>query len=326
VLYTAGVSVDGAIPELSVVTTLYRSQQFIESFLERIRGAIDQLGISAYEIVLVDDGSPDESLAIARLAAQADPHLRVVELSRNFGHHHAALAGLNFAQGERVFLIDCDLEVAPAVLGDFVRTMQESGADVVYGVQQTRKGGPAERLGGALFWRLFNGLSDTRVPANVLTERLMSRRYLDALLRLGDRNIFLAGMMYWAGFSQVAVAVEKGCRAGPSSYSLRKRFALLIEAVTSFSTVPLKLVLGIGLLVTSGSFLAALFLMIRKLLYPAQVLAGYTSLILVVLGMGGIIVTLMGVLGLYIARIFIQTQGRPTFIVRAVHGGDRKIS
>ena len=303
-------------PALSIVTTMYRSSRFLPAFLQQCRAVLQDRAIEDHEIVFVDDGSPDDSNAFVLDARGRDDRIKLVDLSRNFGHHRAALAGLAYARGERIFLIDCDLEVAPAVLGDMLDAMDRSKADVVYGYQETRSGGGLERLGGQLFWWLYNHLSDTRIPHNVLTERLMTRRYVDALLTLGDRNIFLAGMMYWAGFEQVGIPIAKGVRLGPSTYSLRRRISLLVEAVTSFSTVPLKLTVWTGLtfLVLSFGFAGALAL--RKLLYPDTVLLGFTTLLVVIVAMGGVILTLMGVLGIYLSRLFTQAQGRPLYIVR----------
>jgi putative glycosyltransferase len=281
--------------------------------------ALDKAGIQDFEFVFVNDGSPDASLERLLQMRSADDRLKIVDLSRNFGHHKAALAGLAYARGDLVFIIDCDLEVPPSVFGNFYETIRSTGADVVYGTQRKRKGRLVERLGGGVFWKLFNRLSDTTIPENVLTERLMRRTYVDALLSLGDRNIFLAGMMYWAGFRQVGIVIDKQTREGGSTYSLRKRLSLLIEAITSFSTVPLKLVLVFGMLLTISAMLFAAGILIQKLLYPSMLLAGFTTLTLLILGLGGITITLMGVLGLYISRIFVQTQGRPAFIVREFH-------
>lgn len=301
---------------LSVVTTLYRSLDYLPGFLGECRTALTDAGIEDHEVLFVNDGSPDASADWVLQQRATDPRIRLLDLSRNFGHHRAALAGLNYCRGELVFLIDCDLEVSPNELLRMLASLRQSGADVIYGVQQTRKGDLVERIGGGLFWSLFNRLSDTAVPANVLTERLMTRRYVDALISLGDRNIFLAGMMYWAGFRQVGIPVIKTARSGRSTYTLRRRISLLVEAVTSFSTLPLKMTLytGVGFMLVSGA-LAAYFVA-RKLLFPDTVLAGFTSLMLVVLAVGGVIITLMGVLGLYVAKLFVQSQGRPTFIVR----------
>ncbi|OOG48158.1 hypothetical protein B0E52_03135 [Rhodanobacter sp. C06] len=306
-------------PLLSIVTSVYRSERFITRFIDEMIAAIGEAGIDRYELVFVNDGSPDESMQHLIHARSTNAAIKIVDLSRNFGHHKAVMAGLAHASGDLLFIIDCDLEVRPGVLPHFLETLRRTGADVVYGIQGKRKGALTERVGGALFWRLFNRLSDTKVPANVLSERLMTRRYVDALLSLGDRNVFLGGMMYWSGFHQVAVLVEKTQRENASTYSLRKRFALLLEAVTSFSTVPLKLVLGGGIGITLCAGVAGIALIVRKLLHPEAVLTGFTSLMLVIIGMSGIIITVLGVIGLYISRIYTQTQNRPLFIVREFH-------
>lgn len=278
--------------------------------------AIAAANIAHYEIVFVNDGSPDGSRELLLRACDNNPAIKLLDLSRNFGHHKAVVAGLAHTRGEIVFLIDCDLEVRPAELKRFLLAMDQSHSDVVYGVQDRRKGAVIERMGGALFWWLFNHLSQISVPANVLTERLMTRRYVDALLSMGDRNVFLGGMMYWAGFRQVGITISKTQRVGRSSYSLRRRLSLLVEAVTSFSTVPLKLVLLAGLLISTCALLGVVVLVARKLLDPTAILMGYTSLMLAVVGMGGMVLTTLGILGLYVARIFTQTQDRPLYIVR----------
>lgn len=302
--------------QLSVVTSVFRSETFLPAFIDEMIEAIAAANITRYEIIFVNDGSPDGSRDLLLHACDKNPAIKLLDLSRNFGHHKAVVAGLAHTRGELVFLIDCDLEVRPAALGRFLHAMDPGRPDVVYGVQDKRKGALIERWGGALFWWLFNHLSQISVPPNVLTERLMTRRYVDALLSLGDRNVFLGGMMYWTGFRQVGITVSKTRRAGRSSYSLKRRFSLLVEAVTSFSTVPLKLVLLAGLLITACSLLGVVALVARKLLDPAAILTGYTSLMLAVVGMGGMVLTTLGILGLYVARVFTQTQDRPLYIVR----------
>lgn len=308
-----------SVPHLSVVTSVYRSERFIPAFIDETIAAIKKAHIEHYEIIFVNDGSPDDSLGHLLRARTGNPSIKIVDLSRNFGHHKAIMAGLSYAKGELTLIIDCDLEVHPGVLQPFLDTLQDTGADVVYGIQEKRKGALVERTGGALFWHLFNRLSETKIPANVLSERLMTRRYVDALLSLGDRNVFLGGMMYWSGFRQIAVLVKKTQREGASTYSFRKRVALLLEAVTSFSTVPLKLVLGGGIALTLCAGVAGIALLIRKMFHPESVLVGFTSLMLVIIGMAGIIITVLGVIGLYISRIYTQTQNRPLFIVREFH-------
>ena len=168
---------------LSVVTTLYYSAPHLEEFHARVSRAAAAL-CPEYEILFVNDGSPDTSLDVALGLFRRDPHVRIVDLSRNFGHHKAMMTGLEHARGDLIFLIDSDLEEAPELLEAFLGTMRETSADVVYGVQQTRRGGPTERFTGWLFFKLFNLLSDSPIPPNVLTVRLMTRRYV----RVGARS------------------------------------------------------------------------------------------------------------------------------------------
>lgn len=311
-------------PALSVVSSLYRSEPFLPAFIRETTLALTEAGVANYEIIFVDDGSPDGSRELVLAARLENPAIKLVELSRNFGHHKACIAGLSHARGDRVFLIDCDLEVSPSILGRFLDTINQTDADVIYGVRERREGRGVERVGGALFWRIFNLLSHTTVPPDVMTERLMSRRYVDALLSLGDRNVFLGGMMYWTGFRQIGLTIEKKRREGRSSYSLRRRVSLLAEAVTSFSTVPLKLVLGIGLFTTLCAVVWAAILLVRRLIDPQAVQLGYTSLMLAIIGMSGLIITTLGVVGIYVSRIYIQTQDRPLYIVRDFHDGNHE--
>lgn len=307
-----------ARPALSIVTTLYRSRGFLADFHAQCLQVLAGLGIDDYELVFVDDGSPDDSAAWVRQLCRERPRVRLVELSRNFGHHHAALAGLAHAKGERVFLIDCDLEVPPAFLEVLWQKMQDTVADVVYGYQETRKGGWIERRGGQVFWAAFNRLSDTPVPPSVVTERLMTRRYVQALLEMGDRNVFLAGMMYWAGFVQLGVPVDKQRRRGASSYTLGKRLALLAHAVTSFSARPLYASLWVGAVALVCSLVNAGYVIVRKLLDPASTLMGYPTMVALLTAFFGIMMLGLGVIGVYVARIFVQGQQRPLFIVRHI--------
>jgi putative glycosyltransferase len=305
-------------PELSIVSTMYRSRPFLERFLSDCEETLKLIGCTRYEVVLVNDGSPDDSLQYALHARETRPWLIVVDLSRNFGHHHAMQAGLRFARGDHVFLIDCDLEVAPSSLREFRSVLERTNADVVFGYQQARKGGWFEQVSGGLFWKFFNALSETKIPENILTERLMSRRYVDALLQLGDVNLFLAGMMTWTGFLQVGIPVAKTQRDGRSTYTLLRRLQLMVNAVSSFSAKPLHFLFNIGLLITVLSFSYAAYLVIRKVFF-GDALLGFTSIMAVLLLSLGILTTALGILGIYLGRIFRQVQNRPSYIVKDVH-------
>jgi putative glycosyltransferase len=305
-------------PALSIVSTLYRSRGFLPAFLDECVQAARSAGVASWEIVLVSDGSPDDSVACA-LARQADiPGLVVAELSRNFGHHHAIQAGLRLARGDQVFLIDCDLEVRPAVLADFLARQRSSGADVVFGYQEIRKGGPFERVSGSLFWKGLNLLSDVPIHENMLTERLMSRRFVDAFLRMGDANLFLGGMMSWTGYLQLGIPVAKKQREGRSTYSLARRVGLMVNAISSFSSKPLTWMFNIGVGITALSLLYVAYLVFRRLAF-GDTLLGFTSMMGLMAISLGIMTTAVGLVGIYLGKVFNQVQSRPTFIIKDVH-------
>jgi putative glycosyltransferase len=304
--------------DLSIVTMLYRSEPYVEEFYRRARAAAEAL-TPDWELIFVDDGSPDAAARIVRRLQASDPRIVLVELSRNFGHHPAALAGLQEARGRRVFVIDVDLEEDPAWLADFARQLQEEDADVVYGVNAVRGGSAFRRHSGATFWRLFNLVSDTPVPLNPCTVRLMTRRYVDALLSLPERNVFLAGQYAWLGFRQRARRVEKGVRPTRSSYTPLRLAELFIDAITSFSSYPLRLIFASGVVLSSLALLGGAALAVRKLLEPEAVSLGWSSLMVSIWFLGGLIIAFLGVIGIYLSRIFNETKQRPVFVVRDVH-------
>lgn len=306
--------------QLSVVTTLYKSQLFLGRFISKMSGALQELGIEDYEIVAVNDGSPDQSLETILKIKESDPHIVIVDLSRNFGHHYAMLAGLSVSKGDYVFTIDCDLEVDPAVFGEFWNVhLQNPDADRVYGVQEKRKGGFIENVGGRLFYRFFNSLSDTEIPENILTESLMSRQFVQELVTMGDVNLFLGGMYSWLGFKQIPIVCPKGQRETQSTYTFGKRVALSMQAVTSFSAYPLRLLFIVGSVLALLSFLFGIYVILRKLFRPEYVLMGYSSLILVILFSTGVIIMALGIIGVYIEKLFNQTKNRQRFIIKTIY-------
>jgi putative glycosyltransferase len=304
------------IIELSVVTTMYCSADFVAEFHRRSTEAAKNL-VSSYEIVFVNDGSPDESLDRARALVEIDAHVRVIDLSRNFGHHRALMVGLEHTRGRRVFLIDCDLEEDPLSLPEFFAEMRRTKADVVYGVQNTRNGGIIRSLGGTWFWSFFNLISEVKVSPNVITSRLMTRRYIDALLSFREHELFLAGIFALTGFEQIPITVKKGTRSG-TSYTIRKRFALLINAITSFSSRPLILVFYLGLTISLTSGAAAAVLLARKLFF-GDYLLGWPSIIVSIWLIGGITIFCIGLIGIYLAKVFQEVKDRPLSIVRDLY-------
>jgi putative glycosyltransferase len=302
--------------DLSVVATLYRSAPYVEEFYRRVNDAARAV-TRDYEIVLVNDGSPDESLERAVALHEGDPRVRVIDLSRNFGHHKAMMAGLAHARGGLVFLLDSDLEEDPELLGRFHGELRASGADVVFGVQNQRRGGLVERWSGSLFFTLFNLLTDHPLPRNLVTVRLMTRRYLDALLLHEERETVVAGLWAITGFKQVALGIDKHARAA-STYNLRRKLVLLVDSVTSFSDRPLILIFYLGCLILLLSSLGATYLIIRRLFFGV-LLGGWPSLIVSVWLLGGITIFCLGILGIYLSKVFIETKRRPSVVVRHVY-------
>ena len=301
---------------LSVVATLYRSSRTLDAFYARVSSAAAAL-TGDYELVLVNDGSPDDSLDVALQLFARDARVRVVDLARNFGHHKAMMTGLAHARGELVFLIDSDLEEEPELLGAFHDTMQASGADVVYGVQATRRGGLFERISGWAFFKLFNVLSDVPIPVNVVTVRLMTQRYVEALVSHRERETMIAGLWALTGFAQVPVSITKGQTAG-SSYSLSHKIAVLVNSVTSFSDRPLVLIFYLGMVIGLASSTAAAYLVVQRLFFGVA-LPGWPSLIVSVWLLGGLLLGSLGIIGMYVSRIFIETKQRPYTIIRQIH-------
>jgi len=307
-------------PHLSIVTTLYKSERFLDVFVAQCQEALAGINCDNYELIFVNDGSPDHSLDKVLKLKESNDHIVAIDLSRNFGHHYAIMAGLSYTTGDYVFLIDCDLEVPPTQIPVFyTKITGEKDCDVVYGVQEKRKGSFIERTVGGLFYGFFNSLTDTRIPENLLTERIMSRRYVDELIKMGDKNIFMAGMMQWVGFKQIPITIKKGLREGESTYTLGKRISLSMQAITSFSSYPLIMLFKFGFFISTISVITGAYFLIQKLIYPEIVLSGFTFLIVVLLFSVGIIISSLGILGIYIDKLFNQTKNRQTFIVKNIY-------
>jgi putative glycosyltransferase len=303
--------------KLSIVTTIYRTAAFMERLHRECVAAAEGAGFDSIEMIVVIDGSPDDWRTPAMAIKAIDGRVKFIELSRNFGHHAAIWCGLEHASGDFVFLLDSDLEVAPSILGSMrARFDAEPELDAVYAYQEVRGGGPQTRWLGAAFWKIFRLLSSVDTPEHILTERLMRRAYVEALLRLGDRNLFLVGMMAWVGFLQAGVVAAKRARSGRASYSFVRRAALAVDAITSFSERPLKILFVLGTLTACMSFGAAAYLVIRKLVTPAYILHGFTFMAVLILFSLGATLGSVGLLGVYIGKIFNQTRGRPTYLIR----------
>jgi putative glycosyltransferase len=301
---------------LSIVTTLYCSAPHLEEFYARLCAAAERVTANL-EIILVNDGSPDDSLEKAILLYRNDKRLKVIDLSRNFGHHKAMMTGLAHSSGDLVFLVDSDLEEEPELLETFYLRLKETNADVVFGVQQKRKGGLFERVGGAIFYKIFNVLSADPIPRNAITARLMSRKYVKALLEYREREMMIAGLWALTGYKQVPQPVRKSQRSG-STYTFRRKVGHLVNAITSFSSKPLEMIFYLGCAILFLATIAALVLVIRRLLF-GTLLLGWPSLIVSIWLLGGLTIFCLGVIGIYLSKIFIEVKQRPYTIVKDVY-------
>jgi putative glycosyltransferase len=305
--------------DLSIVTTVYYSAPHLDEFYRRSRIAAEKI-TKSFEIIIVNDGSPDNSLEVALSIFQKDPRVRVIDLSRNFGHHKALMTGLAHSCGDLVFLLDSDLEEDPELLEPFYQKLSTTGADVIFGMQEKRKGNLFERLSGFLFFKVFNALSSHSLAANFITARLMKRKYVSALLQHREREMLLAGLWVLTGFTQIPLTVKKHSKSS-STYNTRMKIGQAVNAITSFSNKPLVFIFYLGCVILFLSTAAALYLIIRKILF-GTLLLGWASLIVSIWMLGGMTMFCLGIIGIYLAKIFIEVKQRPYSIVKDIYSHD----
>ncbi len=303
--------------KLSIVSTLYRTAPHLEEFCRRAGIAARRLADDDYEIVLVNDGSPDNSLELAVSLHEADSHMVVIDLSRNFGHHKAMMTGLAHARGEQVFLIDSDLEEKPEWLLSFAEQMGREQADVVYGVQARRKGGIFERWSGFAFYRLFRLLTRLDLPDNIVVARLMTRRFVNALLQHDEREVFMAGLWVITGFAQHPQVITK-TDTSPTTYTFRRKVSQLVNSVTSFSNAPLTGIFYIGIIISLLAVTYTGYLFVNKLFF-FKPLGGWTSVMASIWLLGGFVISFIGIVGIYLSKVFSETKHRPYTIVRQIY-------
>lgn len=303
--------------KLSIVATLFQSEQYINEFCDRASACAQKLTGDEYEILLVNDGSPDNSLDLAVELTRRDRHVVVVDLSRNFGHHKAMMTGLAHAKGDRVFLIDSDLEEEPEWMLNFSQQMEQDACEVVFGVQGERQGSWFERWSGQWFYRFVNAVTGLALPENIVTARLMTRRYVDALLQHKEREVFMLGLWHITGFKQCAQTVNK-LNTSETTYTLRRKLSLLVNSVTSFSNAPLVGIFYFGVSISIFAMLYIAYLMINWL-FIEQPLSGWTSVMASIWLIGGMVISFIGVVGIYLSKIFSETKQRPYTIVRHIY-------
>ncbi len=302
---------------ISVIVPCFNEEEGILTCHERLTAVLRQTGL-VYEIIYVDDGSRDRTLALLANLHFTDPAVTLIELSRNFGHQAAVSAGLELALGEAVMIIDSDLQDPPELIPQMLE-LRAQGYEVVYGVRETRAGESGFKLWTAkAFYRLINSLSDVEIPLDTGDFRLLDRKAVDAMNALPERHRLLRGMSSWIGFRQYGLKYARSARfAGTTKYPLRKMLNLALDGIASFSVVPLRLVTLVGFLTALLSVLGIFYSLFVKL-FTNTTVKGWTMLFIGQLFLGGIQMLSIGVLGEYIGRIYTESKQRPLYLARQV--------
>jgi glycosyltransferase involved in cell wall biosynthesis len=309
-------------PALSVVAPCYNEEGVLPEFVRRTAAVLDGLKIST-EIVLVDDGSRDGTWAVITEAAARDPRVVGVRLMRNHGHQLALTAGLSVCRGERILIIDADLQDPPELLPDMIALMDQ-GADVVYGRRRQRAGESVfKRASAALFYRLIGRMTDVEIPSDAGDFRLLTRRVLDLLLAMPERHRFIRGMVAWIGGKQVPLLYDRHARAaGESKYPLSKMIRFAVDAITAFSVVPLMASMTIGWIMALVGLAFFAYSIVGWFL--GANLPGWTSLMAALGLLGGMQFLMLGIIGAYLGRLYDQSKGRPLFMIRDIVGGSMR--
>ena len=310
---------------ISLVVPVYNESEVLSTFYDRATRTLAGMEGFDYEIVFVDDGSRDDSYQQLSKYAESDPRVRVLKFSRNFGHQIAITAGLDYARGDCVVVIDADLQDPPEVIKVMTAKWRE-GFDVVYGVRSEREGeGAMKLITASAFYRVLDRLTSIKIPADVGDFRLMSRRAVDQLNKLREKDRFVRGLVSWIGFNQTGIVYSRDKRyAGETKYPYHKMIKFAFDGITSFSSAPLKLATWSGYGASLLAFLYLISVFVQKLLgYTVQ---GWATIMVALLFMGGVQLVCIGILGEYLGRIFNEVKPRPMYVVEESLGldaGDR---
>lgn len=305
--------------ELSVVIPVYNSAKIFPELHRRLVKTLSDT-VPSYEIIAVVDGCTDSSAEIIEMLTKENPSLKMVELSRNFGHQTAITAGLQLSSGEMVMVMDDDLEDQPELLPKFLSKARE-GYDVVYGIRKKRKVSIPRRMAFSFFYRLMNRLSDIDMPYDSGDFCLMKRSIVDALNAMPETNRYIRGLRAWLGLRQVGIEYERGRRPiGQSGYRLINYIKLGMDGILSFSYKPLTLLSIFGFTIALASFLAGMRLILLKFIGRTIIVPGWASIMVAVLFIGGVQLISVGILGQYIARIYDEVKKRPKFIIKRTIG------
>lgn len=310
-------------PLVSYVVPVYREEGNLDLLHERLSAALEQVDVDA-ELIFVNDGSTDDSLARLVALSERDERVVVVDLARNVGHQIALTAGIDRASGDAVVIMDADLQDPPEVSIDLIREWQD-GWDVVYAQRRTRKDGLFKRATASLFYRLLGTLSEVEIPRDTGDFRLIDRAVVEQLRQYGERSRFLRGMISDVGFRQKAVLFDRDARhVGESGYPLRAMIRFAVDGVTGFSSKPLELISRVGLAMSVLALTGMLYAVGTRIFFPDRVVEGWTFIVVAVFLVGGLQLLLMGIIGTYLGRVYDEVKGRPLYGVQQVYRSGRE--
>ncbi|WP_424769054.1 glycosyltransferase family 2 protein [Paenibacillus sp. sgz302251] len=303
----------------SVIVPMYNEQEVIEHTYDRLKQVMDCTD-EPYELIFVNDGSKDRTVELITMICDFDPNIRLINFSRNFGHQIAISAGMDYAQGDAIIVIDADLQDPPEIIIQMIEKWKQ-GYEVVYGKRLKRKGETVfKRVTAKIFYRTLRSLTNVDIPVDTGDFRLIDRKVCDVLRGLKEKNRFVRGLVSWIGFRQTMVEYEREERfAGETKYPLRKMISFALDGITSFSYKPLRIASYAGFTLSLGSFVYLIVVIFQKL-FTGSTVAGWASILAVMLLFNGIILMLLGLIGEYIGRIYEESKNRPLYIVREVRG------
>lgn len=304
---------------ISFIFPIFNEVDNIDLLYGTVSNLIDEHNQYLYEMVFVNDGSSDLSLQKLAGIQQKDKRVIIINFARNFGHQIAVTAGLDYAKGDAVIIMDSDMQDPPKVSFDLIKKWEE-GYEVVYAQRRTRKDSLFKKITADLFYRSLEKLADIHIPRNTGDFRLIDRKVVDQIKRFKEHNRFLRGMVSYVGFKQAAVQFDRDQRhAGETGYPLKKMIKFAADGIFSFSTAPLRFIRNIGFTIAGLAFLGIIYALIMKIFFPAVTIEGWTFIVISILLMGGIQLIMLGVLGSYIGRIYTEAQGRPLYIISEIY-------
>jgi len=308
---------------LSVIAPVYNEQDNLELFVKRVLEVVGELKV-LHEIILVDDGSNDNSYSVALKLAEKNPAVKVISFSRNFGHQVAVTAGIDFAKGDAIVIIDSDLQDPPEVIKEMFKKWQE-GYEVVYGKRRNREGETKFKiLTAKFFYRIFKYLTDKTIPEDTGDFRLLDKKVADVFKKMPERHRFIRGMVSWCGFKQGPVLYDRNPRyMGKTKYPLTKMILFALDAITSFSVIPLRLITFLGIFIIFAVICLSILIVIVKLMNYDYFILGFPVLTLSILLFGGLQLFAIGILGEYLGRIYQESKGRPLYVVKEVYSREQ---